>query len=111
MMRTRLIIFALACGALTSCSSIHDTSPSTYTPDSLCASVYQEMNPGTAGNIPSHRTVTATEHANLLKEYNRLGCTPESDNRYAFPNESLEINKDINEMPVASPTATSKKTL
>ncbi|OGO91110.1 MAG: hypothetical protein A3F10_01360 [Coxiella sp. RIFCSPHIGHO2_12_FULL_42_15] len=63
------------------------------------------MDPGPAGNIPSSRTVTATEQANLLQEYNRLGCHPDSDNRYAYPNDSLPINREINDLPVEPPTS------
>lgn len=98
-----LLTLALLCSLSSGCS-IHDPDVPNYTSDSLCAGIYQKLHPGTDGNIPtSNSVVTATEQANLLKEYNRLGCPSTSDNRYALPTESLAINEEINDRPVDPP--------
>lgn len=99
-MRTKLVILGCLSAIFCGCSEHHipsDLDSKTAT----CAVLDQKLSESPAQNTnPSSVPVTAADRAHLLKMYNYRGCNENSDNRYVYPDESLEINAKLNHQPV-----------
>jgi len=75
----RILSLGLLIVVLTGCSSIHDSESSTYTADPICSKIKQRLAGSATENIPSARTVNATERADLMQEFHELGCQENTD--------------------------------
>ncbi len=61
---------------LVGCSSVSDPDTANgIRPNPVCAEIKQKLAGSATENIPSYRTVTATERTELLQQYHDLGCT------------------------------------
>ncbi len=97
-MLNKIIPLSIICTLLCSCS-IHHSQPSSHVNNPLCARVVQKLGHGAViNNTPSHRVVNTADRARLLKQYNQLGCHIGSDNRYAYPTDTLDINTQANQL-------------
>lgn len=74
----RRYLFGLGClsALLAGCNSVSDPeAANAIRPNPICAEIKQRLAGSATENIPSYRTVTATERTELLQQYHDLGCT------------------------------------
>jgi hypothetical protein len=109
--KMRIQLFTLCViSFLTAGCSVHHKHPNVKNPYGDCAVIAQRLNRGPAQNAnPNNNPVIPTDRTQLLKLYNMHGCNIDSDNRYALPNQSLQINEKLNTMPVKPPAKYKRK--